>query len=112
MTRPPRPYRAPSWWPARRRGELNIDHLKHIPPDRLERGERRMRICETFRFAALLGLGLGAGAGATPDHRTIPGLEAAARVIDAEAAGHPNGSMTVAIVVRGRLAWIRSYGFA
>jgi len=41
-----------------------------------------------------------------------PGLEAAARIIDAEAARHPNGSMTVAIVVRGDLAWVRSYGFA
>lgn len=39
------------------------------------------------------------------------GMDAAARAVDAEAARHPNGSMTVGIVIRGRLAWVRSYGF-
>lgn len=71
-----------------------------------------MRACDSFLLAALLVLGFGAPAEAAPANPQIPGLEAAARVIDAEAAGHPNGSMTVAIVVRGHLVWIRSYGFA
>lgn len=39
-------------------------------------------------------------------------LEAAARIVDAEAAGYQNGSMTVALVVRGELVWVRSYGYA
>lgn len=39
-------------------------------------------------------------------------LASAARLVDAEAARHAHGSMTVAIVDHGRTAWIKSYGFA
>ena len=60
--------------------------------------------------AALLGASLYASsATAQVDARQ---LEAAARIIDAEAAGHQNGSMTVALVVRGEVVWVRSYGYA
>ena len=39
-------------------------------------------------------------------------LKRVGSLIDAEAANHRFGSMTVAVLVRGKLVWIRSYGLA
>src|SRR5687768_13750127 len=39
-------------------------------------------------------------------------LASAARIVDAEAAKHAHGSMTVAIVDHGQMVWVKSYGFA